>query len=191
MKIFNKKNIGLILITFIVIPLLIDFINFYRNIFSFTNNAQQSNNLIVLTGGTNRIKQTLEIFFNKYPTKNILLVSGAGTGFNKNIMSTYLPNNKNAQKVLNCCINIENISKNTKTNAIESFKWIKKNNFKSITLITSDYHMQRSLVEFKKIFGEINIIPFVLRSDNSNIRAMYNNYFVEYLKFLIARLRFI
>ena len=54
------------LITFIVIPLLIDFINFYRNIFSFTNNAQQSNNLIVLTGGTNRIKQTLEIFFNKY-----------------------------------------------------------------------------------------------------------------------------
>ena len=133
----------------------------------------------------------LRFFFNKYPTKNTLLVSGAGTGFNKSIISTYLPNNKNAQKVLNCCINIENISKNTKTNAIESFKWIKKNNFKSITLITSDYHMQRSLVEFKKIFGKINIIPFVLKSNNSNIRAMYNNYFVEYLKFLISRLTFI
>ena len=77
------------------------------------------------------------------------------------------------------------------SNAIETYKWITKNNFKSITLITSDYHMQRALIEFKKILIDIKIIPFVLKNNNQSLTKKIKNYFFEYLKFTITRLRII
>ena len=156
------KRFYLLFILFLIISFIFfDFTRFYKKIFLFQNNVNPSNNLVVLTGGTNRIKQTLKLFVIENSKQYNLLISGAGKGFNKKIVSTFLPKTDFYKKKLNCCIFIENKSKNTISNATETYKWVRKNNFKSITLITSDYHMQRALVEFKKILVDIKIIPFV------------------------------
>ena len=39
-------------------------------------------------------------------------------------------------------------AKNTIENAIETEEWIRKNNIKSIRLVTSSYHIPRSMQEF-------------------------------------------
>ena len=39
---------------------------------------------------------------------------------------------------------------NTNGNAIEAKQWIEQNGIKTITLVTANYHMPRSLLEFKK-----------------------------------------
>ena len=61
--------------------------NFKENILSFSKkNNKQSSNIVILTGGTNRIKDGLEIINDfKIPKiiKYKILVSGTGTGFTK------------------------------------------------------------------------------------------------------------
>jgi uncharacterized SAM-binding protein YcdF (DUF218 family) len=57
-----------------------------------------------------------------------------------------------------CCINLGYTATSTAGNALESAVWIKKNNFKSIILVTANYHMPRSLMLFKKIMPTIKLI---------------------------------
>ena len=186
------KRFYLLFILFLIISFIFfDFTRFYKKIFLFQNNVNPSNNLVVLTGGTNRIKQTLKLFVIENSKQYNLLISGAGKGFNKKIVSTFLPKTDFYKNKLNCCIFIENKSKNTISNATETYKWIRKNNFKSITLITSDYHMQRALVEFKKILVDIKIIPFVLKNNNESLTKKIKNFFFEYLKFIVSRINLI
>ena len=184
------KRFYLLFILFLIISFIFfDFTRFYKKIFLFQNNVNPSNNLVVLTGGTNRIKQTLKLFVIENSKQYNLLISGAGKGFNKKIVSTFLPKTDFYKKKLNCCIFIENKSKNTISNATETYKWVRKNNFKSITLITSDYHMQRALVEFKKILIDIKITPFVLKYNDESLTKKIKKIFFENLKFIVSRIR--
>lgn len=191
MKNYIKRFFLFIILISIISFIFFDFTKFYKNILSFQNNINPSNNLVVLTGGTNRIKQTLKLFIVQSSKNYNLLISGAGKGFNKNIVATFLPQKDLYKNKLHCCIYIENKSKNTMSNAIETYKWIRNNNFKSITLITSDYHMQRALIEFKKILFDIKIIPFILKNNNESLTKKIKNYLFEYLKFIITRIRVI
>ena len=115
-----------------------------------------------------------------------LLISGAGKGFNKNTLSKLIPVNKNFLNKISCCIDIENKSTDTLSNATETLNWIIKNQYKSITLITSAYHMPRALIEFKSILIGIKITPFAL-NDNVSFDVLT----FEYLKFLITKLRIV
>ena len=49
--------------------------------------------------------------------------------------------------------------------------------------------MQRALVEFKKILVDIKIIPFVLKNNDESFTKKIKNYFFEYLKFIVSRIR--
>ena len=77
------KKKYLFLIIFSLIVLVIDYSFFYKKIFNYKNNLNDNHNFIVLTGGDNRVKKSLNIFFSiKNKNKN-LFISGVGKGFNK------------------------------------------------------------------------------------------------------------
>mgnify|MGYP001254898201 CR=1 FL=1 len=179
-----KKTIFLVLIVFII--LIIDFSFFYKKITISNQKHINGNNLVVLTGGNFRIKKTLELFMASKKNNFNLLISGAGKGFNKNTLSKLIPVNKNFLNKISCCIDIENKSTDTLSNATETLNWIIKNQYKSITLITSAYHMPRALIEFKSILIGIKITPFAL-NDNVSFDVLT----FEYLKFLITKLRIV
>ena len=166
-----------------------DFYNFYNNNFLSQNKIKISPNMVVLTGGSNRIKQTLNLFLLNHNENHNLLISGAGTGFSKKTILKLIKKTPENLKILNCCITVENQSTDTYSNAIESYKWIKKNNFKSITLITSDYHMPRALMEFKQKLNDIRITPLSLKSELSNPVSNFKVNLFEYLKFKATKLR--
>ena len=122
---------------FLIISMLILFFfklnNFKENILSFTKyNKKESPNIVILTGGTNRIKDGLKIIENLRKSKKSnykILVSGTGIGFTKNSLKNKLGSNFNPQ-LIECCIDLDSVSKNTFTNARETFKWTNKNNVK-------------------------------------------------------------
>ena len=185
-----SKNFYFIFITVFVFSYLsFDFYNFYNNNFLSQNKIKISPNMVVLTGGSNRIKQTLNLFLFNHNENHNLLISGAGTGFSKKTLLKLIKNTPENLKILNCCITVENQSTDTYSNAIESYKWIKKNNFKSITLITSDYHMPRALMEFKQKLNDIRIAPLSLKSETSDQVSNFKVNLFEYLKFKATKLR--
>ena len=183
------KNKYLFLIIFLLIVLVIDYSFFYKKILNYKNNLDYSKNFIVLTGGDNRVKKSLKIFFQiKNKNKN-LFISGVGKGFNKKTLRKLTQKNPNYNKIIDCCIQIEGISRNTFSNAVESLKWVKSKNINSFVLLTNNYHMPRAMLEFKSIFNDIKITPYVFIDENKIWWKTKINYISEYLKYKLTYLR--
>ena len=172
--------------------------NFKKNILSLTKyNNTESPNIVILTGGANRIKDGLKIIEDFKNSKNInykILVSGTGMGFTKSSLKKKLGPNFNSQ-LIQCCIDLDGISKNTSTNAIETFKWTIKNDIKEFILITSNYHMPRAILEFKNVMPNLKIYTYAITPKKHDIKNWLSSYqtfslvSTEYCKFIIAGLR--
>ena len=192
------KIFFIILITSMLILLFIQLNNFKDNILSFKKfHNKESPNIVILTGGTNRIKDGLKIIedFRKGNKNNYkILVSGTGTGFTKNSLKKKLGPNFNP-KLIQCCIDLDSVSKNTFTNASETFKWAKKNDIKEFILITSNYHMPRAILEFENIMPNLKIYTYAITPDRHEIENWLSSYqtfglvFTEYFKYIVANLR--
>ena len=172
--------------------------NFKKNILSLTKyNNIESPNIVILTGGANRIKDGLKIIEDFKNSKNInykILVSGTGMGFTKSSLKKKLGPNFNSQ-LIQCCIDLDSVSKNTLTNASETFKWTSKNDIKEFILITSNYHMPRAILEFKNVMPNLKIYTYAITPKKHDIENWLSSYqtfslvFTEYCKFIIASLR--
>ncbi len=192
------KSFFIFFITSIFILFFIELNNFRENILSSTNyNKIDSYNIVILTGGTNRIKDGLKIIkdFKKSAKSNYkILVSGTGLGFTKNSLKNQLGSNFNP-KLIQCCIDLDNISKNTITNASETFKWTQKKDIKEFILITSNYHMPRAYLEFKNIMPNLKIHTYAIIPKKHDFENWLNSYqtfslvFTEYFKYIVANFR--
>ena len=158
---------------------------------------KHSSNNVILTGGSNRIKDGLKIV-NKFDNTSKfypkILVSGTGKGFTKISLEKKL-NFDFGLNLIECCIELDNISTNTYSNASETLKWAKKNNIKEFILITSNYHMPRAFLEFKNRMPNLKIFTYPITPKKHNIKMWLRSFqtfylvFSEYCKFLVANVR--
>ena len=136
--------------------------------------------IVVLTGGKGRIEKGIELL--KEGNGKFLLISGV---FQKEkVKDKYLfKDNINLKE---CCIFFEEKAKNTFQNATEVSNWLKerKENIDSIQLITSYYHIPRSLIIFKKFFPDKKLIavPVSQFSFSEGLFFHIKLIFSEYLK---------
>ena len=192
------KIFFIFLLTSIFTLFFIELNNFKNNILFLTKyNDIESPNIVILTGGANRIKDGLKIIQNFENSKNInykILVSGTGMGFTKSSLKKKLGPNFNSH-LIQCCIDLDGVSKNTLTNASETFKWTSKNDIKEFILITSNYHMPRAILEFKNVMPNLKIYTYAITPKKHDIENWLSSYqtfslvFTEYCKFIIAGLR--
>ena len=194
-KYIYKKKIPLIIIS-IFILWFVGLFNYKEKIVTLRKSSfVQATNIVILTGGSNRIKDGLKIIKNLENSAIIntkLLISGTGKGFTISNVKKLLPKNKSLNIFLKCCIELDNKSQNTHSNAIETLKWAKKKNIKTFILITSNYHMPRAVLEFKARMPNFEIITHPItpkKHDISNWMHSFETFsliFIEYSKFLIA-----
>ena len=171
---------------------------FKEKILSFKKYKNKENsNIVILTGGTNRIKDGLKIIdgFKKLKKINFkILVSGTGKGFTKSSLIKQIGPNLDA-KLIDCCIDLDSVSKNTFTNAKETYKWVKRNKIKEFILITSNYHMPRAILEFKNTMPNHKIYTFPIKPKKHNIENWLTSHktfslvFKEFCKYIVSSLR--
>ncbi len=108
-----------------------------------------------------RLFQTLPLYFQKRVDK-ILITGGSGIINKPNQREAiYIKKYLKSISIPDSSIIIENNSKNTFENALFSKQILDSLKFKgSILLVTSSFHMRRSLAIFKKV-GYKNVTPFV------------------------------
>ncbi len=110
--------------------------------------------IIVLTGGGERIEQGLTLFASGKASH--LFVSGVHPGVTvKDIENKW----RSDVSLPPCCISIGDEARSTQQNAEETKIWLARHNYSSIRLVTANFHMNRSLIEFKNAMPEIEIIP--------------------------------
>ena len=183
------KKKYLLLVILVITVLFIDYSFFYKKILNYKNNLDYSKNFIVLTGGDNRVKKSLKIFFQIKNNNKNLFISGVGKGFDKKTLKKLTQENINNEKIIECCVQIEGISRNTFSNAVESLKWVKSKKINSFVLLTNNYHMPRAMLEFKSIFNDISITPYAFVDENKKWWKTKINYISEYLKYKLTYLR--
>ena len=124
---------------------------------SIADNSSKTDAIIILTGGNGRVQEGIKLLNEEKAPK--LLISGVGAEANLAtilILSGRLPDNI-AQLTDN--IELGYKAQDTKGNATEALNWVKENNYKTIRLVTANYHIERSMMEFKKHMPDIKIIP--------------------------------
>jgi uncharacterized SAM-binding protein YcdF (DUF218 family) len=122
-----------------------------------TNRAEdqtRTDAIVVLTGGTGRLEAGLQLLSEGYA--KLLFISGVARGIDVQALLKLVSRNQNE---FACCIIVGYRADNTAGNAVETTKWIVKNNFTSLRLVTASYHMPRSLFEFRRKMPNIKIVP--------------------------------
>jgi len=145
-----------------------------------TADAPPTEAAVVLTGGSGRIEHAIQVLQERKAAR--LLVAGADPAVTKADIARRVGGS--SRQVLGCCVDLGSESVDTRSNAEESSRWLAKHHFKSVRLITSDWHMRRARYEFRKILGnKYRIVTDAVRSEPSFLTL-----FGEYNKYILRRL---
>ena len=117
----------------------------------------KTDGIVVLTGGAERLVVGINLL--KQGMGHELLVSGVAEGVNKPaILQTLNFQQQPSPTLLDCCITLGHEALSTADNAKESYRWLSSRQMQSLRLVTANYHINRSLLEFRRIMPEIRII---------------------------------
>ena len=145
---------------------------------------------MVLTGGSSRVSDAMELLAGGYGKR--LLISGVHPTNDASDISRSLPDN---QSLLSCCVDLDRSAVNTRSNAAETRRWAHERGFKSLIVVTSNYHMPRAIVELSHAMPDIALIPFAVVGDKwrdepwwtsgATLRLLLS----EYVKYVAAEVR--
>jgi uncharacterized SAM-binding protein YcdF (DUF218 family) len=152
--------------------------------------AKNADGIVVLTGGSSRVSDAVELLAGGYGKR--LLISGVHPTNAASDISRTLPD---SQGLLGCCVDLDRSAVNTRSNAIETRRWARERGFKSLIVVTSNYHMPRAIVELSHEMPEIELIPFAVIGDKwrdepwwisgTTLRLLLS----EYAKYVAAEMR--
>jgi uncharacterized SAM-binding protein YcdF (DUF218 family) len=155
-----------------------------------TRPAGQADGIVVLTGGSSRVSDAMELLATGYGKR--LLISGVHPTNAVSDISRSLSEN---QSLLACCVDLDRSAVNTRSNAAETRRWVRERGFKSLIVVTSNYHMPRAIVELSHAMPDIALIPFVVVGDKwrdepwwtsgATLRLLLS----EYVKYVAAEMR--
>jgi uncharacterized SAM-binding protein YcdF (DUF218 family) len=121
-----------------------------------------------------------------------LLISGVNPQISRDEVAKLWPGEPSA---FDCCVDLGLEARSTTGNAIEVREWARRNDFRSIILVTSDYHMPRALLETRAQIPDAEIVPYPVGSGlvgegglPSSIAAC-RPLAVEYTKYLAVRVK--
>lgn len=138
--------------------------------------------IVVLTGGQDRIFAGGQLLAED--KEKLLLLSGTGKGFAKQNFFTALPANSAVRQVNAETLFLGTYAKNTIENAYEALAFMKMHNKHSLCLVTSDYHMPRSLLLFQGVLSQYSIVPCALNTaQNLNLWQFGRMALLEYTKY--------
>jgi uncharacterized SAM-binding protein YcdF (DUF218 family) len=120
---------------------------------------QPTDAIIVLTGGGDRLAEGFHLL-DRGLAKH-LLISGVAQGVTLQQLIDRLGDRKEgaaSAAELSCCVTLGYEAESTVGNANESADWLRRNNASSVRLVTANYHMLRSQLEFRRTMPEITVI---------------------------------
>lgn len=149
-----------------------------------------SDGIVVLTGGSSRVSDAVGLLASGYGKR--LLISGVHWSNGTDDISRSLPDNK---VWLDCCVDLDHSAVNTRSNATETRRWVEDRQFRSLIVVTSNYHMPRAIVELSHAMPNVLLTPFPVIGDKWREEPWWSSgaaarlLAFEYAKFLVAAVR--
>lgn len=125
-------------------------------------------NIVILTGGRYRIRHIFNTVRDSenFKPKNIFISGVHSKTSLKDIFvaNMDLKNDQWLEKIKQCNFILGKNAHNTIENAEEIDEWVRDNSIKKVVLVTSDYHMRRSMMILKYKNRDLEVIPCAVRS---------------------------
>ncbi len=143
--------------------------------------------IVVLTGGPARIPEAVKLLMQGKGKR--LLISGVNTATTRSELAALSPGDP---ELFDCCVDIGHQALNTIGNAEETSSWVRESGFRSIIVVTGNYHMPRSLAEIRRALPETELIPYPVTQDNLHLDRLWSYpgtmklLASEYVKFIPA-----
>jgi uncharacterized SAM-binding protein YcdF (DUF218 family) len=143
--------------------------------------------IVVLTGGELRIREGAWLL--RQGRAKRLLISGVNRVTTRQDLMR-LAGLRGEQ--FNCCVDIGYRARNTVGNADETRDWVREKGFRSLIVVTSSYHMPRSLAELALVLPDVTLLPHPVLPAKLRAEPWWQNSATarmlvgEYLKYLPA-----
>jgi uncharacterized SAM-binding protein YcdF (DUF218 family) len=149
--------------------------------------GDKADGIVVLTGGDNRLEAGARLL--KEGRANRMLISGVNRKVTRDEIQRLLGLDRNT---FNCCVDLGYEARDTVGNADETRTWANNHGYTHLIVVTSSYHMPRSLAELALAMPQAKLEPFAVTPKRFPEEAWWLHaattrvLLSEYLKFLPA-----
>jgi len=187
-----------ILLAAVILPLAGGFVWFAQNLPPPAAESTETDAIVVFTGGSDRISTGLALLETGKGKR--LFVSGVHHGVEVADLlkvSRAGPGGGAPDPGLAARIDLGHAAGDTVGNAVETAEWMHANHFRTMRLVTADYHMRRAVLDFRVAAPDIEIWPNPVRPPNTEAgrwwrdRPTFNLLLAEYGKYLVAKWRYV
>lgn len=116
--------------------------------------VESADAIVVLTGGGNRVTQAMQLLAQNKGSR--LLISGVHEDTSREEL---LERYSDDVAAVACCVDLDRAALDTKGNAVETRHWVESRGYKTLIVVTANYHMPRSLLEFRRAMPGVKLIP--------------------------------
>lgn len=167
------------------------FFIFMANVAQFGAHTSQgrADAIVVLTGGQARIDEAFRLLGEDRGQR--LLISGVNPAASREALRRAF----SVDEVrFMCCVDIDREALDTAGNAAETAQWADTHGFRSLIVVTNDYHMPRSLLEMRRTMKGVRLLPHAVVNAQSertveNQTDRYRVLIGEYVKYSAAKMR--
>ena len=135
--------------------------------------------IVVPTGGPGRIQRGLELLQAR-AAKRMLITGVAPEVEASELAAEY----KVSDQIFDCCIDLGQEAVDTKSNATETARWVRDHRYRTVRLVTSDWHMARARLELAYALGkDVEVV-----GDGVPSHPRFATLIAEYNKFLLRQI---
>lgn len=171
----------------LVVTALIGFGSFSGRVASYDLPANATADaIVVLTGGEGRLATGGDLLrLGRAPQ---LMISGVHPSVPDRDIETQTGLDSAA---FNCCVVLDRVASDTVGNAEETARWARANSYQRLIIVTSDYHLPRSLLEMERAMPGVELIAYPVATtppwlDPGNARLWLQEY-AKYITVWLGR----
>lgn len=144
--------------------------------------------IVVLTGGRDRVAAGMTLLAEARADR--LLISGVHKDTDRRDIARTI---QAETRLLDCCVDLGHVAANTTGNAEETADWVRGRDVRSVIVVTSAYHMPRSMAEMRALMPGVAFHPHPVHAtdlsdwwaDPAKARLLM----MEYVKYIVAHAR--
>ena len=93
-------------------------------------------------------------------------------------------------RIWDCCVDLGFRAETTRGNAVETARWVAYHHYRSLIVVTADYHIPRAILELQSTMPGVELYPYPVVTDTVNARRWWTKWgdtrriTVEYCKYL-------
>lgn len=141
--------------------------------------------VVVPTGGQGRIARGIDMIATGRARRMLI------TGVDRQVKPAELAAAQGVSpRIMACCVDLGREASDTRSNGIETAAWVRRNKYRSVRLVTTDWHMRRARFELQRALGAgVTVVPDAVRSNASLVVLVreYNKYLFRRTVVLIGR----